>query len=80
VEETPLEDSFKSNGIKHISFPGSVSIGYGWLTEEEWVLQVSHVHNGVRRVVSRQFSVIDDNELDFDVESWDEELAELDVM
>jgi hypothetical protein len=80
VEETPLEDSFESNGIKHISFPGSVSIGYGWLTEEEWVLQVSHVHNGVRRVVSRQFSVIDDGELNFDVESWEEELAELDVM
>jgi hypothetical protein len=79
AEEMPLEDSFESNGIKHTSFPGGVSIAYGWLTDEDWVLQVGQIHNGVRRVVSRQFSVIDDEELDFDVESWEEEVLDIDA-
>jgi hypothetical protein len=80
ADEMPLEDCYESNGIKHVSFPGSVSIAYGWLTEEDWVLQVGHIYDGVRRVVSRQFSIIDDgDELDFDVESWEEEVVDIDA-
>jgi hypothetical protein len=72
VEEKPLEDNFENGGIKHVSFPGNVSIAYGWLTDGEWVVQMGHVHDGVRRVLSRQFHVVGDGEFDFDVESWTE--------
>lgn len=80
AEEMPLGGSFESNGIKQISFPGGVSIAYGWLTNDnEWVLQVGQIYNGVRRVVSRQFSEVYGEELDLRVESWEEEVADIDT-
>lgn len=72
AEEKPLEDYYENGGIKHVSFPGNVSIAYGWLTSGEWVVQIGHVHDGRRRVLSRQFHVVNDDEFDFDVESWTE--------
>lgn len=75
ADEKPLEDYYENGDIQHVSFPGGVSIAYGWLTDGEWVVQMGHVHNGVRRVLSRQFHVVNDGEFDFDVESWTEDFV-----
>jgi len=72
AEEPPLEGYMESGDLKHVSFPGNVTIAYGWLNEGDWVVQISHVYEGVRRVISRQFHVVGGDELDFDVESWTE--------
>ena len=73
VDQAPL-DSYHENGdLKHVSLPGDVSIAYGWLSDEEWVLQTSHVYEGVRRVLSRRFQTVESTELDFDVEAWTED-------
>ena len=77
ADEKPLEDNFESNGIQHVSLPGGVAIAYGWLTDEEWVLQVSHIYQGTRRIVCRQCNVVEEDELDFDVDCWEEELEDL---
>jgi hypothetical protein len=79
AEQAPLEESYDSQGIQFVSLPGNVSIAYGWLSDDEWVLQVGHIMEGTktRRVVSRQFSIAGEGELDFDVESWEEDVAEL---
>ena len=74
AEQPPLEDSYESEGIQFVSFPGNVSIAYGWLSDDEWVLQVGQVLNGIRRVISRKFSLVDDGELSFDLEGWEEEV------
>ena len=75
VDDQPLDGYHQNGDLKHVSLPGNVSIAYGWLTEGDWVLQTSHVHEGVRRVLSRRFVVVEStsNELDFDVESWTED-------
>jgi hypothetical protein len=64
----------ETDGMHFVSLPCQLSIAYGWISEQEWVLQVAQEENGVRRVVSRQFHVGDNSEeLDFDVQSWEEE-------
>lgn len=75
VDDQPLDGYHENGDLKHVSLPGNVSIAYGWLTEGDWVLQTSHVHGGVRRVLSRRFHTVDttDSELDFAVESWTED-------
>jgi hypothetical protein len=75
----PLEECYESEGIQFVSLPGNVSIAYGWLSDDEWVLQVGHILEGTktRRVVSRQFGMAGEGELNLDVESWEEEVAEL---
>jgi hypothetical protein len=80
AQQEPLEESYDSQGIQFVSLPGNVSIAYGWLSDDEWVLQVGHIQEGTntRRVVSRQFSMAgEEGELDFDVESWEEDVVEL---
>lgn len=79
AEQEPLEECYESEGIQFVSLPGNVSIAYGWLADDEWVLQVGHILEGTktRRVVSRQFSMAGEGELTLDVESWEEEMAEL---
>jgi len=79
AEEMPLEENFESNGINHVSLPGGVSLAYGWLTDDDWVVQVGHIQDGVRRVVSRHFTTLDGEEVDFNVESWEEEVDLIDV-
>lgn len=75
AEDAPLESNYENGPIRHVSFPGNVSIAYGWLTDGQWVVQIGHVHGGVRRVLSRKFHVVDDSEFDFDVESWTEDFV-----
>ena len=73
AESEPNDVSFASEGMQFVSLPGNVSIAYGWLADDEWVLQVSHVDSGRRRVVSRQFTIAENGALDFDVETWKED-------
>ena len=73
AEEEPNDVSFASEGMQFVSLPGNISIAYGWLAEDEWVLQVSHVESCRRRVVSRQFTLAENGDLDFDVETWEED-------
>lgn len=75
VEQLPLEENFEKNAIQHVSFPGNISIAYGWLSNEEWVVQIGHVQDETRRVISRKFNVVDDSKVDFDVESWMEDVS-----
>lgn len=75
VEDKPLEENHEADGITHVGFPGNVSLAYGWLKDDEWVVQVGHVHGSVRRVVSRQFHVAGDGLFYFDVESWTEDFV-----
>ncbi|KAG7349459.1 hypothetical protein IV203_012056 [Nitzschia inconspicua] len=78
VDDPPLSENYDADSIKHVAFPGNVSIAYGWVTDNDWVLQVSHVGpNGMRRVVSRQFTVSGDGELDFEIRSWVEDPQEV---
>lgn len=82
VDDPPLSENYYKtpDSIKHVAFPGNVSIAYGWLTDDDWVLQVGHVGpNGMRRVVSRQFTVLEDGELDFEIRSWVENPQEVAV-
>jgi len=63
--------------IRYVSFPGNITIAYGWLDEDAntWMLQVSRITpNGSRRVLSRQFTIADNGELDFEIRSWVEEI------
>jgi hypothetical protein len=76
VEDEPLEASFESDGLKHISFPGNVGMAYGWLSDQDWVLQVSHVANNKRKVVSRIFNVVGEHEVDFKLDSWEETIGQ----
>jgi hypothetical protein len=74
VDDPPLSSNYERDSIKHVSFPGNVQIAYGWLTDNAWVLQVGCVGpNGMRRVVSRQFTVTKSGELDFELRSWVED-------
>jgi hypothetical protein len=74
VEEQPLEESYERDGIRFVSLPGSLSVAYGWTSDDDWVLQVGLMQSGVRRVVARQFRMEDNGELQFDVQSWQEEV------
>lgn len=69
------ENSDPNNDIRHVNFPGSVSIAYGWLQDQKsWMLQVSQItQQGSRRVMSRQFTIANDGELDFEMRSWVED-------
>jgi len=59
------------NDIRHVNLPANISIAYGWLQDKNsWMLQVSHITNGSRRVISRQFTIANDGELDFEMRSW----------
>jgi len=75
VDDPPLDGYHENNDLKHVSLPGNVSIAYGWITDGEWVVQTSHVHEGIRRVLSRRFLVVPttETELDFAVDSWTED-------
>jgi hypothetical protein len=74
VDDPPMSDNYDSDSIKHVALPGNVSIAYGWMTDGDWVLQVGHVGpDGMRRVVSRQFTVMDNGELGFEIRSWVED-------
>ncbi len=75
AEDIPLENNYEHGGITHVSFPGNVSVAYGWVTDGEWVVQIGHVHENVRRVLSRQFHVVYEGQFDFDVESWTEDFV-----
>ena len=75
AHEDPRGTNYQSNGIQYVSLPGDVTIAYGWSSPDEWVLQVGHVQNGVRKVVSREFRVTNDSALDFDVHHWEEEVS-----
>jgi hypothetical protein len=75
VDDEPLGESFENDGLKHINCPGNVGIAYGWLPNEEWVLQVSHIANDKRRVVSRTFTVVEDK-VDFKLDSWEETIGQ----
>lgn len=62
------------NDIRHVGLPANISIAYGWLHDDNsWMLQVSHIANGSRRVVSRQFTVANNGKLDFEIRSWVED-------
>jgi hypothetical protein len=75
VDDQPMgQTRYEVDAINYVNLPGGISIAYGWLTEDDWMLQVGMLmQNGMRRVVSRQFTVFDNGELDFDVKSWMEE-------
>lgn len=75
VDDHPVGGArYEVNAINYVNLPGGISIAYGWLTEDDWMLQVGMLmQNGMRRVLSRQFTVKADGELDFDVKSWMEE-------
>jgi hypothetical protein len=79
AQQEPLEELNDSQGVQFVSLPRNVSIAYGWLSDNEWVLQVGHIQEGTKtcRVVSRQFSMVGEGELDFDVEYWEEDVVEL---
>ncbi|KAL3905935.1 MAG: hypothetical protein SGARI_004230 [Bacillariaceae sp.] len=80
VDDPPMGGNFDRDSIKHVSFPGNVDIAYGWMTDNDWALQVGCVGpNGMRRVVSRQFTVAKSGELDFELRSWVEDPAETNV-
>ena len=66
----------RDNDIRHVDLPANISIAYGWLKDEKsWILQVSYITHGTRRVMSRQFTIANDGELDFEMRSWVEELT-----
>jgi hypothetical protein len=80
VDDPPISENYGHDSIKHVALPGNVSIAYGWLMDDEWVLQVGHVgSNGMRRVLSRQFHIMDDGEMDFEIQSWVEDPQEAPV-
>ena len=76
VEQEPFGPSSYENpetGLKHVNFPGNVGIAYGW-RDDTWVLLISHVHGGKRRVVARIFSITGEDTVDFKLESWEESI------
>jgi len=76
AEETPSQVSEERNSIRYVYLPHGITLAYGWTPEDEWVLQVGKEANGVRRVVARKFVVVEGQEqLDFDVESWEEDVV-----
>ena len=76
VEDVPLNESFETDGINHVYLPGNVGLSYGWQSDEEWVLQISHVHENKKRVISRIFSMSGEDTVDFKLDSWEETLQE----
>lgn len=63
-----------TDDIRHLNFPGYVSIAYGWLKDKNsWMLQVSQISGASRRVMSREFTTAKDGELDFEMQSWVED-------
>lgn len=61
--------------IRYVALPANISIAYGWSNDgSAWMLQVSQIVNGSRRVVSRQFTLANDEELDFEIQSWVEDI------
>merc|ERR1712025_1064460 len=76
--DTPLNNNnYQMNDIRYVALPGNISIAYGWLQDEKsWMLQVSHINNNSRRVLSRQFTIANDGELDFEILSWVEDCIE----
>ncbi|KAL3912599.1 MAG: hypothetical protein SGARI_001073 [Bacillariaceae sp.] len=80
VDDPPLSENYERDSIKNVSLPGNVDIAYGWLSDNDWVLQVGCVGpNGMRRVVSRQFTVTKNGQLDFEIQSWVEDPTETPV-
>ena len=81
--EEPLvscENSFcdkydPNNDVNFVNVALNVSIAYGWLQDKNaWMLQVCHVtQDGLRRVLSRQFTIANNGELDFEIRSWVED-------
>jgi hypothetical protein len=66
----------ENSDIRHVNLPANISIAYGWLQDEStWILQVSYIAQGSRRVMSRKFTIASDGELDFEMRSWVEEYA-----
>ena len=63
-----------NNDVQHVNLPANISIAYGWVQDKNsWMLQVSHITQESRRVLSRQFTLANDGELDFEMRSWVEE-------
>eukprot|EP00536_Pseudo-nitzschia_multiseries_P001221 jgi/Psemu1/2811/gm1.2811_g len=71
--------------IRYVSFPANITIAYGWLLDSDdnngdserntWMLQVSRITpGGARRVLSRQFTIANNGELDFEIRSWVEQI------
>jgi len=66
------------NDTQHVNIARNISIAYGWLEDRNsWMLQVCHItQDGMRRVISRQFAIAKDGELDFEIRSWVEDTKE----
>jgi len=80
VDEPVTSVNYVQDSIVHVPLPGNISIAYGWVTDHDWTLQVGHVgQSGMRRVVSRTFTVTQDGELDFEIQSWVEDPQEVTV-
>mmetsp|Transcript_8388 Transcript_8388/g.20096 ORF Transcript_8388/g.20096 Transcript_8388/m.20096 type:complete len:354 (+) Transcript_8388:114-1175(+) len=63
------------NDIRLVNLPANLSIAYGWVHgRTSWMLQVSQIlQDGSRRVMSREFMIAKDGELDFEMRSWVED-------
>mmetsp|Transcript_12374 Transcript_12374/g.34073 ORF Transcript_12374/g.34073 Transcript_12374/m.34073 type:complete len:395 (-) Transcript_12374:100-1284(-) len=77
--EQATETSGERDSIQYVYLPDGISLAYGWTPSDEWILQVAHEEDGIRRVVARKFSVVSDKnssggQLEFDVESWEEDV------
>jgi len=61
-----------NNDIHFVNIALNISIAYGWLRDRNsWMLQVCNVKpNGFRRVISRQFTIANNGEFDFEIKSW----------
>jgi hypothetical protein len=81
--QPPLGNSYENGPIRYVALPANILLAYGWITNEQWVIQVGHVvtsqdDNGdgttIRRVISRTFTENDVGDLDFEIDSWIEHL------
>lgn len=73
-DNSSFDDYDPSLEIRYVHLPASICIAYGWIQDQKsWMLQVSQVAQGSRRVMSRQFTTAKDGELDFEMQSWIED-------
>ncbi len=73
-DNSSFDDYDPSLEIRYVHLPAGICLAYGWIqNQKSWMLQVSQVAEGSRRVMSRQFTTATDGELDFEMRSWIED-------